>query len=155
MAGLRCLAPSWSVAEPFTLYLLVLPLRCLLPWMSLRKRKGGPLPPFQLPQTPRGTSVSLVTMGTTMSCLWILGRLLLEASHITTFLLYSWDSPPSALSRLLHGAQVSTAFLQKVCSHLTSALWSPDPVYSCAPGPLTVGSVISRRNLGHAAPAEG
>lgn len=65
-----------------------------MPWMSLRKRKGEPLPPFQLPQTPRGTSVSLVTMSTTMSRLWLLGRLLVEASHVTTFLLCSWDSPP-------------------------------------------------------------
>lgn len=65
-------------------------------YWRLEKWEGRSLPPFQLPQNrpPRGTSVSLVTGGTTLRFITrILGRRMPEASRVPTFRLRSWGAP--------------------------------------------------------------
>lgn len=158
MAGLRLLAPSPSGGRALNSIFWCCPASAFCPGCYWLLEKKGGRTPSSVPTAsdpPGGTLVSLITVGTTVSFIWILGRLLLEASRAMTFLLYSRGPPPSTLSWLLYLAQASTAFLQKVCSHLASSLRSRDPVYSCAPGPLPVGPVISPRTRGHTTAAAG
>lgn len=86
---------------------------------------------------------------------------LLEASHVPTSHLYSWDPAPLLPADCCISPRSPDASLQKVCSHLarrSCSLSCPsgarDPVYSCAPGP-SPGAIISPRNRGRVASAEG
>lgn len=146
------------VVEPPTPYFLVLPGQCLVVDVTgylTKKGKGTTPSPFQLPQTLRGKEPL---------CPWTprgtVSGLYLEASRVPTSHLYSrgpappWPAGCCVSPRrpvLLSGKRVP---IRRGGVAASAVPLEPGTVYSCAPGP-SLGAVISPRNRGRGASAEG